>query len=172
MHNPLTICTHKGHISANMSICPLIIMRMLLEHLWKTPWRKCFWHVSSVLESVISLLVRALCGFSNSTQMMSLPIVLSSVCQPFPVTTADIRFLDHTVISCLENNWFIASWSNTAFWMGTVVGRFQQIINYTQTSQRDLCTHFNQHCAHLFAFSFSAEQTLVSSELCSCCKGQ
>lgn len=105
--------------------------------------------------------------------MMNLPIVLTSVslcaspCLSQQLTSGS--WITQW-FSCSENNWFITGWINTAFWMGTVVGRFQQIISSTQTSQRDLCAHFNQHCAHLFAFSFSAEQTLVSSELCSCCK--
>lgn len=61
------------------------------------------------------------------------------------------------VDSCSEDNWFITDLSNPAFWMGTVVGRFQQIIHYTQTDQQDLCAGFNKHCTLLFAFSFAAE---------------
>lgn len=70
----------KGTSVPTWTFAPLIIMRMFLEHLWKHPTGNNFWHVSSVLESVISLLVRALCDFSNSIQIMNLPIVLSSMC--------------------------------------------------------------------------------------------
>lgn len=58
-------------------------------------------------------------------------------------------FLGRVVDSCSEDKWFIMGLSNPAFWMWAAVGRFQQIINYTQTDQRDLCAGFNKHCAHL-----------------------
>lgn len=74
VHNPVTVCTHKGHISANMNICPLDHHEDVFRASLKTPCRKCFWHMSSVLESVISLLVRALCGLSNPAQKRTCPL--------------------------------------------------------------------------------------------------
>lgn len=175
MRNPIPVCTRKGHISANMTICPLDHHENVFRASLKTP---CWEFLAFVLSTwicyqLISLLVRALCGFSNSAQIMNLVLTSVSLCaSPFLSQQLTSGSWITQWFSCSENTWFITGWINTAFWMGTVVGRFQQIINYTQTSQRDLCAHFNQHCANLFAFSFSAEQTLVSSELCSCCKGQ